>query len=151
MKPLNQYAHFKLADMQMSAEASSDEKKVNAAQDLDKKLRARLLPLLDSWNGQKATPGSQGTLIIKPVLQSLKIVSAGARFWVGGMAGDSNIDMDLILTEEGSNKSVGSARIQRSASGIKGGWSVGATDRALPDYIVDLAYQYLTQNYMAPK
>jgi hypothetical protein len=55
--------------------------------------------------------------------------------------------MDLILVEEKTGNKIGSARIDKSASGMKGGWSVGATDKALPDLIVDIAYQYLSQNY----
>jgi hypothetical protein len=99
--------------------------------------------------GQKVTPESQGTLVIQPKLQSLVIISAGARFWGGAMAGDSKIDMDLFLIEEETGKKIGVARIDRTASGLKGGWSVGATDQALPDMIVDITYQYLTHNYQS--
>ena len=147
MKPLSSYANFKLSKMEMTEDITSDEKKLKAAQDLEAKLKSRLSPLLDSWRGQKATPASKGTLVIKPKLQSLYIVSSGARFWVGGMAGDSKIDMDLIMVEEQTGNKIGAARIDRTASGMKGGWSVGATDKALPDLIVDITYQYLAQNY----
>ena len=149
MKPLCSYTNFKLAGMELTDEITSDAKKMKAAEDLEAKLNARLSPMLDGWCGQKVLPNSAGTLVIKPKLQSLYIVSAGARFWVGGMAGDSKIDMDLIMVEEATGNKVGMARIDRTASGMKGGWSVGATDKALPDMIVDIAYSYLAQNYQA--
>lgn len=147
MKPLCNYTQFKIAGIELNDEITQDEKKMKAAKSLEEKLNNRLTPLLDSWRGKKATPQSKGTLVIKPKLHTLYIVSAGARFWVGGMAGDSKIDMDLILVEEKTGNKIGSARIDKSASGMKGGWSVGATDKALPDLIVDIAYQYLSQNY----
>lgn len=147
MKPLSSYTDFKLAKMEMTEDITSDEKKLKAAQDLEAKLKSRLSPLLDGWRGQKATPASKGTLVIKPKLQALYIVSAGARFWAGGMAGDSKIDMDLIMVEKETGNKIGAARIDRTASGMKGGWTVGATDKALPDLIVDITYQYLAQNY----
>jgi hypothetical protein len=149
MKPLCSYTNFKLADMEMTDEITQDVKKLKAAQDLEAKLKSRLSPMLDMWCGKQATPTSSGTLVIKPKLQSLYIVSAGARFWVGGMAGDSKIDMDLILVEEKTGNKVGAARIEETASGMKGGWTVGATDKALPDLIVDITYQYLSQNYQS--
>ena len=151
MKPLCSYANFKLVGMELTDEITQDEKKMKAAKSLEEKLNQRLSPLLDAWCGKKTMADSKGTLIIKPQLQSLYIVSSGARFWVGGMAGDSNIDMDLILVEEETGNKVGAARIQRAASGMKGGWSVGATDKALPDLIVDIAYQYMANNYPDPK
>lgn len=151
MKPLCSYTNFKLVGMEMTDEITKDEKKVKAAKDLETKLNARLSPLLTGWCGKKATPESNGTLVVKPMLQTLYIVSSGARFWVGGMAGDSKIDMDLILVEEETGNKIGAARIDRTASGMKGGWSVGATDKALPDMIVDIAYQYLANNYPDPK
>ena len=147
MKSLCSYTNFKLAEMEMTDEITNDAKKLKAAQDLETKLKSRLSPMLEGWQGHKATPASKGTLVIKPKLQSLYIVSAGARFWVGGMAGDSKIDMDLILVEKETGNKIGSARIDKTASGMKGGWTVGATDKALPDLIVDIAYQYLAQNY----
>jgi hypothetical protein len=151
MKPLCSYTNFKLVGMELTDEITQDEKKMKAAKNLEEKLNQRLSPLLDAWCGKKTMANSNGTLIVKPKLQSLYIVSSGARFWVGGMAGDSNIDMDLILVEEETGNKIGAARIQRTASGMKGGWSVGATDKALPDLIVDIAYQYLAHNYPDPK
>jgi hypothetical protein len=146
-KPLCSFTNFKLAQMEMTDEISNDEKKLNAANDLEAKLKSRLAPMLQSWSGQQATPDAKGTLVITPKLQALYIVSSGARFWAGGMAGDSKIDMDLIMVEEETGSKIGAARIDKTASGMKGGWTIGATDKALPDLIVDITHQYLTQNY----
>lgn len=142
---LSRYSSFELQAIELRGEVRTDDKKVRAAQDLENRLRDKVIPLLESWNNKRSGDGR--TLIIRPVLQGLYIVSPGARFWVGGMAGDSSIDMDLVLIDGASGKQIATARIQRSASAIGGAYSVGGTDRNLPNYIVDIAYQYLLQNY----
>ncbi|MFH0784869.1 MAG: hypothetical protein V2B20_23340 [Pseudomonadota bacterium] len=145
METLSKYSKVKLNAMELKGEVAGDSKKVKAAKDLEDRLQTKLGPLLDSWNNGNTGDGS--TLIIQPVLQNLYIVSAGSRFWVGGMAGNSSIDMDLLLTDEATGKRIAAPRIQRDASAMGGAYSVGGTDRNLPNYIVDIAYNYLQMHY----
>jgi hypothetical protein len=74
-------------------------------------------------------------------------VSGGARFWAGAMAGESIVDVDLLLVDSTSGKRVAQARVTRGSGAMVGGWSVGATDRNLLDYIVDICHEYLAQSY----
>lgn len=147
MEALGKYSKVKLKAIELKGEVATDGKKVKAAKDLEDRLQTKLGPLLDNWNNGNTGDGS--TLIIQPVLQSLYIVSAGSRFWVGGMAGNSSIDMDLLLTDEATGKRIAAPRIQRDASAMGGAYSVGGTDRNLPNYIVDIAYNYLQMHYKA--
>jgi hypothetical protein len=55
--------------------------------------------------------------------------------------------MDLLLTDKPSGTLLTQQRISRSADSMAGAWSIGATDKNLLDYIVDIAYEYLAQNY----
>jgi hypothetical protein len=63
------------------------------------------------------------------------------------MAGDSSIDMDLVITAQGTDQQVAKPRIIRSAAAMTGGWSIGKSDQNLLDYIASIAYQYMTVNY----
>jgi hypothetical protein len=150
-EPLSSFGHFELAPLAFSADAEfeSDEKKVAQARILEGKLRARLQPLLDGWNASASASllARDRTLIIEPTLQQLRIVSGGARFWAGAMAGDSIIDLDLKLVDLTSGERIGQARVMRGSGAMAGGWSVGATDRNLLDYIVDICHEYLVHNY----
>ncbi len=146
-QPLSSYNSFKLEAMVFSEEVTGDNKKVAVANQLEEKLRAKLLPLFEEWGVNKAVAESTGTLLIKPRLHSLKVVSSGARFWIGAMAGDSSIDMNLILVDSKTGNKIASARVHRSASAMSGGWSVGATDKNLLNYIVEIVYEYLVENY----
>lgn len=143
-RSLTSYSSFVLDPMVLDGRVREDSKKVRVAGDLERRLRDRLDPLLRSWSGSAS---GTGTLIIRPALQSLYIVSGGARFWVGAMAGDSTIDMDLQLIDQATGEQIGNPRIVMNSSGMGGAWSVGATDRNLLNYIVDISYNYLVENH----
>lgn len=145
-KPFSSYSNFQIKNLLLDNQTLQKDDKITVAKELDSKLQARLLPLLNEWNNNKMNTGT-GTLIITPKLQSLHVVSPGARFWVGGMAGDSRIDMDLIIIDAQTGNEVAKPRINKAASAMGGGWSVGATDKNLLNYITDISYQYLENNY----
>ena len=85
------FTDYELRPMVLSPAVQNEPGKVKAAGELENTLRAKLQPLLDQWKAP-ASSGRSGKLIIEPHLASLKIVSGGARFWIGAMAGDSSID-----------------------------------------------------------
>jgi hypothetical protein len=145
-KRFSSYANYELRPMVLSPAVQSEPGKVKAAGELEDTLRIKLQPLLDQW---KTAPSSNrsGTLVIEPQLASLRIVSGGARFWAGGLVGDSSIDMDFAITEQGTGQQIAKPRITRTADAMTGGWSVGKSDRNLLDYIASIAYEYMTVNY----
>ena len=143
---LSNFARYELAPMAMSEEVSGDRGKAAEANRLEGLLKARLSPLLNEWSAAGSSRNG-GTLQIQPEVRGLRVVSGGARFWVGAMAGDSHIDMGLRLTDQKTGKEIANPTVSRSSSGTGGGWSVGATDRNLATYIVDIAYQYLVDQY----
>ncbi len=145
-KPLASYAHFELQPMVLSPAVQSEEGKVKEAQDLEMRLKAIVQPMLDRWNAVPKGDHS-GTLAIEPRLASLKIVSGGARFWAGALAGNSSIDLDLILSEKETGQQIASPRIKLEADAVTGGFSIGASDENLKDYIANTAGQYLLDNY----
>jgi len=55
--------------------------------------------------------------------------------------------MDLILVDKETGEEIGRTRIQRAAGAFAGAWSIGMTDKSLLDYIVDITYQYLVDNF----
>jgi len=144
-EPLSGFQHFELWELALAEEVQSDEKKVRQADALQQKLSARVQPLLNSWEASDSAEAR--TLLIQPRVQQLRVVSGGARFWVGAMAGESIVDLDLRLVEKASGKEIGRTRIMRGSGAMAGGWSVGATDRNLLDYIVDITHEYLSQSY----
>ncbi len=77
----------------------------------------------------------------------IRVISGGARFWAGALAGDSFIDMDLKLVDGATGESIAAVKIYRNASAMTGGWSIGKSDQNLDDYIVSIVHEYLSDNY----
>lgn len=148
--PLDQFNAFELEPIAMSPDVAAADEKVAVAQDVGRRLESRIRPLLDGWRRSAPKTGKRRTLVVRPTIVSLHVVSSAARFWIGAMSGDSSIDLDLTLVEKETGALVANQRIHRSANAMAGAWSVGASDRNLPDYIVDIAYQYLADNH-APR
>jgi len=145
-RPFSTFAHYELQPMVRGPAVEREAGKVEEARDLEKRMRDVIEPLLAEWEAAPAGTRA-GTLVIEPRLASLKVVSGGARFWAGAMAGDSHIDIDLFITEKESGAMVANPRLKMEADAMAGGWSIGATDQNLLDYVASTARQYLTDNY----
>jgi hypothetical protein len=143
---LSTFASYELKPMVLSEAVTAEEGKVKEAAVLENALKARIQPLLDQWTAS-AGSGRSGTLVIEPRLASLKIVSGGARFWAGAFAGESTVDLDLLLIDQASGQVLAKPRVARSADAMTGAWSIGQSDDNLLDYITGIAYQYLVDSY----
>lgn len=143
-RSLAEFASFRLDPMRRAAEISGEEAKNDYATKLEEKLTARLTPLFQEWH---AARGGTGTLVVRPDLEKLRIVSSGARFWAGSFAGSSEIELTLVLTDAETGDVIGQPQVGRSAGGMAGGWSVGASDKALLDYIVEITHHYLRTHH----
>lgn len=141
---LSAFGDFELKPLELSAEISSRKEKVKVAREFEDRLRKRLLPLIEQWKAQEDSLGTGGTLLIQPKLTALRIISAGTRFWAGQYSGESTIEMDLELTEAATGTVVAKPQIARTAGASV---SLRAHDMAQLDYIVEIAYQYLSDNY----
>jgi len=145
-KLLSGFNTFELAPMTFSDGIKAEPAKVAEAQEFERNLQAKIEPLLVEWNAATGE-GAAGTLSIQPTLLRLKIVSGGARFWAGAMAGDSFIDMNLELVDKESGEQIADISVRRDADSMAGAWSIGKSDQNLDNYIVSIVHQYLTDNY----
>ena len=142
--PLSSYGKFELKPMQMVAGVANDEAKTRVAKDLERRLQERVQPMFARWNAESGSGSAASkTLIVQPRVTQLRVVSGATRFWVGAMAGESSIAMDLELRDGTTGALVANPSIGRSADAFAGGYSVGATDQNLLGYIADIATQYL--------
>lgn len=145
--PLSSFDNFKLVDMTLAPSVETQPEKVVVAKRLSVQLKTKLDPLISRWNAKSGfVPGGR-TVEIHPRVVSLRVISGTTRFFAGAFAGQSEISMDLILVDKETGKEIGRTRVQRSAGAFAGAWSIGMTDRSLLNYIVDISYQYLVDNY----
>ena len=141
-RPLLDYSQFEVLTAEMAPEVAEDEAKAQVAADLDGRIRARLAGLVNEWPNN----GSAGTFTVTPRVVSLRVVSGGARVWLGAFAGNSHMDVDLILKDKASGDVIATAEIRQSAGGMAGAWSGGSTDRNLLNYVADITYAYLRRH-----
>jgi len=145
-KKLSMFETFELQDMTYGEAIRIEDKKMAEARQFETAFKAKVEPLLDTWNAADSSSG-EGMLSIQPHLARLRIISGGSRFWIGSMAGDSFIDLDLRLLDADSGIVVADVRVRRNADAMTGGWSVGKSDQNLDDYIVSIVYEYLSDSY----
>ncbi len=143
---LSAFASFELKPMALSPEVKAEPEKVKQAAVLEEKIKAKLEPLFVEW-ASSSKSGRSGTLVVQPEIVELRIVSGGARFFLGGLTGDSHIDLDLRLVDGDSNNEIASPRITRAAGGFVGGLSIGKSDQNLHDYIAHIVHRYMVDNY----
>lgn len=143
---LSVFSSYDLRPIVLSNDVTSDKDKVKQAAVLEKKIKDKLEPLFAKWSSSKSSTLSH-TLIVRPELQTIRIVSGGARFWAGALVGNSTIDMDLVLIDGQTKKVIAKPRISRHAGAMTGAWSVGQSDENLHDYIANITHQYFLTNY----
>lgn len=137
--------------MVFSDPVKADPRKLAKAQEFEARFGLHLRDTVKSWNA-KASPelaGGGKKLIIKPGVQSLKIVSGGARVWAGAISGDSNLSVTMQFIDAASGALVASPTIAKSSNGFAGAWSFGPTDNNLMSYVAETANQYLAL-YLSP-
>lgn len=143
---LENFGKFELAPMTMAAEVESRPEKVAAAREVELALKDQLNPVLEKWR-ERAGAGNSRTLLIQPRMMALQIPSGASRFWAGAFAGESMIDMQLILTDKETGKVVAQPNVRRSGGAMAGAWSIGKSDKNLMLYVADIARQYLQNSY----
>jgi hypothetical protein len=132
--------------MSYSDEIKADDGKMEEATEFDTLYKSEIGQLLDGWEAD-VQEGASGTLVVESNLTGLRVVSGGARFWIGAMAGDSFIDMDLKLIDKSTGQVISQNRVYRDADSMTGAWSVGKSDQNLDQYIVEIVRQYLLNSY----
>lgn len=110
-------------------------------QNLDQKLG----PLVGRW-----TKPEGDTLVIEPMVQELKFVGGGARFFAGSLAGSSAVRMTVRLTDKATGEVIAEPEFYQRAQAVGGAWSVGGTDNAMLVRITSVVQDYLASNYAKP-
>lgn len=71
-------------------------------------------------------------LLVKGSVVNMRIVSGAARFWVGAMAGSSDMSVKLTFTDAVTGKVVREKLLSSANNPWGGAWTFGSSDRSLP-------------------
>ena len=89
------------------------------------------------------TERADATLIVQGELTQLRIVGTGARIWLGGMAGRSEMAIHVKLIDATTGTVVGERDIRDDTNPSAGAYSAGATDKMLPQQVGGLIAGYV--------
>jgi hypothetical protein len=145
-KPFSAFSTYELRPFILSSGVRDNGKKSKHAVRLEGKIKEKLLPLFENWSSKKGA-GRSGTLIVQPRLVKLRVVSGGARFWLGPFGGKSNIDLEFKIIDSSTKEVIAQPVIGRRSGAWAGGWSIGKTDRNLYQYIAHITHEYFASNY----
>jgi len=144
-RPLSDFAQFELEPMTVWDEIRKNTGKMEKARELERKLKAKVWPLLGEWNAASNEGGSD-KLLIRPHLQKLKIISGGLKLLAGAFTGHSFIDMELVLVDASTDEEVSRVLIKRNSSQNAKITFSNKNDKRVIDYVVSIAYEYLAGN-----
>ncbi len=94
--------------------------------------------LFDNVRSVSDPERTNSTLIVRGELTRLRIVGGGARFWIGAMAGKSEMAVYVKLIDAASGQVITEKDIRDDTDPTSGAWTVGGSDRALPAAVGNL-------------
>lgn len=77
------------------------------------------------------SPIDPDTLVVNTTVVALRIVSGGARFWGGALAGNSTMTLKVVA-KDSTGAVVGDRVVTSDNNAMGAAWSFGASDRGLP-------------------
>lgn len=141
------YDGYELAPIAMGPPYAGDKGKEEAKAKIQGYMTTETGQIIEQWN-QEAAGGTRGqTLVIEPRIEKLKVVSGGARFWAGALAGNSYVVMKFRVVEQPGGRQLAEPEFYQRAAAMSGAWTFGGQDQDMLHRIVALANHYLQANY----
>ena len=144
---LGGYDGYELAPIAMGPPLAGDAGKEKAKAKIQDHMNNETAPIIAQWNTDAAGSARGQTLLIEPRIEKLKVVSGGARFWAGALAGDSYVVMRLRILEQPSGNLIAEPEFYQRAAAMSGAWTIGGQDKDMMHRIVLLTNKYLLTNY----
>jgi hypothetical protein len=141
------YEKYELAPIAMGPPLAGDEGKEKARAKIQEHMTRETGAIVALWNKDAAGSSRGQSLVLEPRIEKLKVVSGGARFWAGALAGDSYVVMKLRIVEQPSGTVIAEPEFYQRAAAMSGAWTIGGQDKDMMHRIVLLTNQYLQSNY----
>lgn len=89
---------------------------------------------------------AERTLQIAPHIEDIRLISTGTRFWLGAMAGGSDLLMQVIFRDSSSGEVIAEPEVAAGNNAWSGAWTMGATDNQVRDSVVREIMGYIVAN-----
>lgn len=141
------YDKYELLPITMGPPYAGDQGKEKAKATIQGHLSAEIDPIIAQWNSEAAGSERGQSVVIEPRIEKLKVVSGGARFWAGALAGDSYVVLRLRIAEQPSGALLAEPEFYQRAAAMSGAWTFGGQDKDMMHRIALITKQYLLDNY----
>ncbi len=139
------FSRIEIKPAQLSPEMSGNGANKRALIKIQENLDLNLKNQLQQWNAGKS--GNSRTLVIEPVVEQIKFISAGVRVFAGPIAGSSAVVMKLKITDMATNKLVAYPEFYQRAEAWSGAFTLGVHDNLMLTRTARIASDYLINNY----
>lgn len=96
--------------------------------------------------GAEFSKPAERTLQIAPHIKDIRLISGGTRFWLGAMAGGSDMLLQTTFRDSASGEVIADPEFAASNNAWSGGWTMGATDNQIRDNVVREMMGYMAAN-----
>lgn len=141
------YDRYELAPLAMGPPYAGDAGKEKAKARIQDYVTSETGAIVAQWNTDAAGAARGQWLLIEPRIEKLKVVSGGARFWAGAMAGDSYVVIKVRISEQPAGTQLAEPEFYQRAAAMSGAWTFGGQDKDMLHRIVVLMNLYLQSNY----
>ncbi len=146
---LDHYARFELKPVQLVPPYAGQETNEKARDAVQDNLQQGLGQWAAQRNAEPAKAEPARTLVIEPVIEKVRFISGGKRFFAGAFAGSSRILLRLRLIDAATGEVVAQPEFYQHARGMAGAWTIGGADNAMLARVASLARDYVAANYTA--
>jgi len=146
---LDHYARFELKPVQLVPPYAGQETNEKARDAVQDNLQQGLGQWAAQRNAEPAKAEPARTLVIEPVIEKVRFISGGKRFFAGAFAGSSRILLRLRLIDAATGEVVAQPEFYQHARGMAGAWTIGGADNAMLARVASLARVYVAANYTA--
>ncbi|MBI5245219.1 MAG: DUF4410 domain-containing protein [Elusimicrobia bacterium] len=99
--------------------------------------------LFDTVTKAKAGANYKNALLLKGSVVNMRIVSGGARLWLGAMVGSSDMSVQLTLTDAATGEVVREKLLSTANNAMGAAWTMGSSDRTLPSDMGRIIAEYI--------
>jgi hypothetical protein len=96
--------------------------------------------------GEEFSKTGEKTLRITPVVNDIKFIGGAARFWVGALAGSSEVRMQATFQNSSNDEVIADSEFYRSAGAWAGSMTIGYTDNKMLEEVAKDVVNYCSLN-----
>jgi hypothetical protein len=143
------FRDYELKALVVSEAVAADKAKVEVVRTVQTHFDRIVSPVVAGWKDKRIDEASE-TLMIEPLVESIKKVGGATRFFAGALAGNSYVVVTLKITAQPEGRVIAQPYFYQQAAAYGGAWTVGATDNDMLRRIASLVADYLERNYSQP-